>query len=430
MSQLLTTSTFPANVCRLDNGLTVIHQHLPATPVVVVDVWVKAGAMTEPQDWSGMAHFLEHMIFKGTHQLAPGAFDLVIESRGGITNAATSHDYAHFFITTAAQYLEDTLPALAELLLHAAIPDEEFERERDVVLEEIRQTYDNPDWLGFQALMESVYQRHPYGRSVLGTEAYLRQQTPMQMRRFHQCHYQPEKMTVVIVGGVTKERAIELVNRSFQDFSPPVECPVAEAEAEPPITEIRRSLLKLPRLEQSRLLMAWIGPGVDQLQSAYGLDLLSVLLAEGRSSRLVRELREEQRLVQSISSGFSLQKDSSVFTISALLADEHLQQVEALIGNTICKLQTTPVSEAELCRCQRLMCNDYAFSTETPSQLAGLYGYYNTIAKAELAVTYPDQIQSFKASDLQNLACQYLSPHRYAVTILRNGARCAHLSSE
>lgn len=430
LSQLLTTSTFPANVCRLDNGLTVIHQHLPATPVVVVDVWVKAGATAEPKDWSGMAHFLEHMIFKGTHRLAPGVFDQVIENRGGITNAATSHDYAHFFITTAAQYLEDTLPALAELLLHAAIPDEEFFRERDVVLEEIRQTYDNPDWLGFQALMESLYQRHPYGRPVLGTEGHLRQQTPRDMRCFHQYHYQPEKMTVVIVGGVTKERALELVSRSFRDFRSPVECPVTETEAEPPLTEVRRSVLKLPRLEQSRLMMAWIGPGVDQLRSAYGLDLISVLLAEGRSSRLVRELREERRLVQSISSGFSLQKDSSVFTISALLADEHVKQVEELVCDTISQLHAKQISEAELRRGQRLMCNDYAFSTEAPSQLAGLYGYYNTIGKAELAVTYPDQIKSFGASELQQLACQYLSPHRYAVTVLRNGDRCNALSTE
>lgn len=430
MFQHLTTSTFPASICRLDNGLTVIHQHLPATPVVVVDVWVKAGAIAEPKDWSGMAHFLEHMIFKGTDQLAPGVFDQVIENRGGVTNAATSHDYAHFFITTAAQHLEDTLPALAELLLHAAIPDEEFDRERDVVLEEIRQTYDNPDWLGFQALMESLYQRHPYGRPVLGTEDHLWRQTASQMRRFHQSHYQPEKMTVVIVGGVLEDRALELVSRSFQDFHPHSECLLADAEAEPPLTEVRRSVLQLPRLEQARLMMAWVGPGVDQLQSAYGLDLLSVLLAEGRTSRLVRELREEQRLVQSISSGFSLQKESSVFTISALLAHEHLQQVEGLICNTIARLQTESVSEGELRRCQRLMCNDYAFSTEAPSQLAGLYGYYNTIDRAELAVTYPEQIVSFRPSELQQLACQYLSPHRYAVTILKNGDRCNALGAE
>ena len=419
LSEPLTALKFPADIYRLTNGLTVIHQHLPATPVAVVDVWVRAGAITEPDEWSGMAHFLEHMIFKGTEQLATGVFDSAIESRGGVSNAATSHDYAHFFITTAAQYLDDTLPLLADLLLHPAIPDDEFVRERDVVIEEIRSCYDNPDWLGYQALSESVYQYHPYGRPILGTEVQLMERSPQQMRSFHSTHYQPENMTVVIVGGVEQEAALDFVNQSFQDFPQPAACPRLIAEAEPPITGIRRQELCLPRLEQARLLMAWIGPGVDQLRDAYGLDLLSVLLADGRSSRLVRELREEQRLVQHISSGFSLQRDSSLFTISACLEPQDLEQVEELICDRLYQLQRTPVSPTELSRCQRLLCNDYTFSTEAATQIAGLYGYYNTIATAEVAVTYPHQIQRLKASDLMHLAQQYLSPYHYAVTILK-----------
>jgi len=418
LSPILISSKFPADVFRLENGLTVIHQQIPATPVVVVDVWVKAGAIAEPEEWCGMAHFLEHMIFKGTERLAPGVFDEVIENRGGVTNAATSHDYAHFFITTAAQYLEDTLPVLAELLLNAAIPDDEFLRERDVVLEEIRSCHDNPDFVGFQALTESIYQRHPYGRPILGTEAQLMERSPEQMRSFHHAHYQPENITVVIVGGVAKEVALDLVNRSFQEFSPSVNCPQSEVDAEPPLTEIRRQELYLPRLEQARLLMGWMGPGVDQLRDAYGLDLLSILLAGGRSSRLVREFREEQGIVQGISSGFSLQRDSSLFTISACLEAQHLERVEALIRDRLFQLQTAPISEAELQRCQRLLCNDYAFSTEAPSQIAGLYGYYNTIASADVAVTYPEKIQQLKAVDIQQLAQQYLSPQYYAVTVL------------
>ena len=419
LSEPLTALKFPADIFRLSNGLTVIHQHVPATPVVVVDVWVRAGAIAEPNEWSGMAHFLEHMIFKGTEQLPTGVFDSVIESRGGVSNAATSHDYAHFFITTAAQYLEDTLPPLADLLLHASIPDEEFVRERDVVLEEIRSCYDNPDWIGFQALAESVYHRHPYGRSILGAEEHLLALSPQQMRCFHANYYQPQNMTVVVVGGVDQESALNLVNQSFQDFPHPGECPAFEIEAEPPITEIRRQELYLPRLEQARLLMAWIVPGVEQLKDAYGLDLLSVLLADGRSSRLVRDLREEQRLVQNISSGFSLQRDSSLFTISACLEPQYLEQVEELICDRLLQLQNTPVSQAELSRCQRQLCNDYTFSTEAAGQLAGLYGYYNTIATAEVSVTYPHQIQRLKASDLMNLAQQYLSPRHYAVTVLK-----------
>ena len=419
LSEPLTTATFPAEIVRLANGLTVIHQYLPATPAVVVDVWVRAGAIREPSPWTGMAHFLEHMIFKGTAKLAPGVFDSIIERRGGLTNAATSHDYAHFFITTAAQYLEDTLPPLADLLLHATIPDDEFVRERDVVLEEIRSCYDNPDWLGFQALSENVYQHHPYGRSVLGTEQQLMTRSPQQMRSFHSTYYQPENMTVVIVGGVEQASALELVQQSFQDFCKPGDCPKATPDAEPPITEIRRQELYLPRIEQARLLMAWIGPGVDRLADAYGLDLLSVLLADGRSSRLVRELREEQRLVQGISSGFSLQRDSSLFTISAYLDPQHLEHVETLICDRLLELQQTPLSQTELSRCQRLLCNDYIFSTEAASQLAGLYGYYNTIATAELAVTYPQQIQKRTPEDLMHLAQQYLSPYHYAVTVLK-----------
>jgi predicted Zn-dependent peptidase len=359
------------------------------------------------------------MIFKGTERLGTGVFDSVIESRGGVSNAATSYDYAHFFITTAAQYLEDTLPLLADLLLNPAIPDDEFDRERDVVLEEIRSCYDNPDWLGFQALSESVYQCHPYGRPILGTESQLMGYSPQQMRDFHSTHYQPENMTVVIVGGVEQEAALNLVNQSFQNFPKSASCPKFLAEAEPPITGIRRQELCLPRLEQARLLMAWIGPGIDQLRDAYGLDLLSVLLADGRSSRLVRELREEGRLVQHISSGFSLQRDSSLFTISVCLDPEYLEQVEALICDRLYQLQRTPVSPTELSRCQRLLCNDYTFSTEAATQIAGLYGYYNTIATAEVAVTYPQQIQKLNPSDLMHLAQQYLSPYHYAVTVLK-----------
>ncbi|MCL2925151.1 MAG: insulinase family protein [Trichodesmium sp. MAG_R04] len=412
-------SQFPARILKLDNGLTVIHQYISATPVVVVDVWVKAGARQEPDSWSGMAHFLEHMIFKGTKKLGPGIFDQIIENRGGISNAATSHDYAHFFITTAAEYIEEIVPALAELLLQASIPASEFVTEREVVVEEIRQSQDCPDNLGFQALMENVYQDHPYGRSVMGKEALLREREVDEMRCFHRYHYQPENMAVVIVGGVEQTQVIELVSKAFEQFSEKCcDCPQVEIKAEALITEVRRQEIHLLRLEQGRLTMAWIGPGVEKLDDTYGLDLLSVLLAEGRSSRLVRELREDLGLVQGIGSDFFLQQDSSLFTISAILDPKDIPEVEARICDHLHNLLKLKVSEVELARCKRLLCNDYAFATESPGQLAGLYGYYFTIANPEVVVTYPQKIAKFQPKELLNLAEKYLSPNRYAATIL------------
>ncbi|BAI88654.1 MULTISPECIES: M16 family metallopeptidase [Limnospira] len=419
MSKLSTIATFPANVFTLDNGLTVIHQEIPATPVVVVDVWVRAGATREPEPWSGMAHFLEHMIFKGTEKIAPGLFDWVIESRGGVANAATSHDYAHFFITSAAQYLEETLSPLADLLLHAAIPDDEFVRERSVVLEELRQSQDSPDWIEFQAMMETLYGNHPYGRSVLGTEATLMPRTPDEMRQFHRCHYQPENMAVVIVGGVSEKRSQDLVSQAFGSFYHREECPTTNGYHQPKLRGILHEELLLPNVEQPRITMAWSGPGVENIRHGYGLDLISVLLAEGRTSRLVQLLREDRQLVDCISSGFSLQRESSLFTINACLDIDNIEEVEHLICECLGNLAETPMSSAELDRCKRLLCNDYAFSTETPGQLAGLYGYYFTVAKPEISVSYPHQIKSLEAAELKEIAKTYLSPERYAMTVVK-----------
>ncbi|TAF10083.1 MAG: insulinase family protein [Nostocales cyanobacterium] len=410
---------FPASVFHLDNGLTFIHQEIPATPVVVSDVWVRAGATLEPEPWFGMAHFLEHMIFKGTANLAPGEFDYKIEKMGGVSNAATSHDYAHYSLITATPYLADTLPHLGELLLNAAIPEDEFMRERDVVLEEIRSTADDPDAIGFSLLLKNVYQNHPYGRCVLGTEQQLMQHSPEAMRCFHRSHYQPENMTVVVVGGVEQETAWDLVNRTFTDFSNRSDCPVSKKTTPTVITGIHRREVILPRLEQARLMMAWIAPGVDKLRDTHGLDLLTVLLGQGRTSRLVHDLREEKQLVQTICSNFSLQRESSLLTITAWLEPEYLERVESLIQDHLHNLQTIGISEQELNRTCRSLCNEYAFATETPNQLTSLYGYYNTIAQAELAVAYPQQIQSFDTQELQKLAQNYLSPQNYAVTILK-----------
>ncbi len=419
LTQTKVTNQFPGKILQLDNGLTVIHQYIPVTPVVVVDVWVEGGAILEPDDWCGMAHFLEHMIFKGTKKIPPGEFDWVIENYGGSTNAATSHDYAHFYLTTDREHLKDTLPYLAEILLFAEIADEDFYCEKEVVLEEMRSCYDDPDWTVYQTLVESLYRTHPYGRPILGDEERILRMTPNQMRCFHRTYYQPENMTVVIVGGIEESEALDIVFEHFRDFPVRSECPSDTIEAEPPLIDIRRSHLYLPRLEQSRLQIGWLGPGVDRLEDALGLDLISVLLGGGRCSRLVQQLREEHQLVLDIDSAFSLQRDSSLFTVNTWLLSPHIQEVEARLCEQISLLRDKPPTRAELGRSQKLLCHDYYFSTETPGQLAGLYGYYQILKRAETSVLYPEIIKSFTPADIQRLAHQYLSPERYGVTIMQ-----------
>jgi predicted Zn-dependent peptidase len=419
LSQSLYQAKFNAKTFQLNNGLTIIHQHLPATPVVVTDIWVKAGAIAEPVEWSGMAHFLEHMIFKGSPNVMVGEFDWLIENTGGVANAATSYDYAHFYLTTAAPHLEQTLPCLADILLRANIPEEEFIREREVVLEELYSSHDDPDFLGFQALCQNTYQCHPYRRSILGDKELLLEHTPNQMRCFHRTHYQPENMTVVIVGGIEQEKALELVHENFSEFSVRSECPPVVVEAEPPAIAIRRQELHLPRIEQARLLMAWICPGSEHLEEAIALDLIALILAGGRSSGLVRELREERQLVMDIDCHLSLQKDSSMFSINAWLTSESLEIVEQIISDRLNKLQNQLIPEVEILRAKRQLINDYIFSTETPNQLASIYGFYNIVATASQSAMYPQIISQLDAEELRAIARRYLSPERYAVTILK-----------
>lgn len=413
-----TTLPFPATINTLENGLTVVHQHMPATPVVVADVWVNAGAALEPLEWTGMAHFLEHMVFKGTERLLPGMFDYAIETQGGFSNAATSHDYAHFYMALAAEALPTALPYLADLVLHAAIPADEFVRERQVVLEEIRQAQDDPDWIGFQAMSEQVFPNHAYGRPVLGTEEILSQRSPEEMRCFHQAHYQPQNMTVVVTGGVPLEPTLEMVRHAFRAFPSPPPCLAAHIGRIEPWWGVRRQVLEIPRLEYARLVMSWLGPGVDDLDAACGMDILSALLAEGRSARLVRELREERQWVLDIASSFSLQRDCSLFTLQVWLEPDKVDAVEALICDRLSALASCQVSPAELERAKRLLINDFAFSTETPGQLAGLYGYYSVVASAADSYSYPARIRAYTPASLSALAKEFLSANAYASTVL------------
>jgi predicted Zn-dependent peptidase len=181
---------------------------------------------------------------------------------------------------------------------------------------------------------------------------------------------------------------------------------------------IRRQEIPIPRIEHTRIAMGWLGPSVEHLLDAFALDLISVILSGGRSSRLVSKLREEQQVVLDITSEYSLQKDSSLFTISAWLEPEYVSKIEAAICREIEILQNELVTEAELAKNKRILRNDYLFSTETPAQIAGLYGYYQTIASAELSLSYPLIIQGLTAQDVQRVARQYLSSERYAITIL------------
>lgn len=413
-------------VHRLPNGLTIIAEQMPVE-AVNLSLWLGIGSAIEPDAINGMAHFLEHMIFKGTQRLQLGEFERSIEQRGAVTNAATSQDYTHYYITTAPQDFAELAPLQIEVVLNAAIPDEEFERERSVILEEIRRANDNPRRRTFYRSMELAFDRLPYRRPVLGSLDVVENLTPQQMRDFHATWYKPQSMTAVVVGNLPVEQLIEIVATGFESAqtsaiarldTPLPEFPHYELE-QPFDTIVRREYVD-DSLQQARIAMTWRVPGMEDLSQTYALDALASILGQGRTARLVRELREDRQLVTGISVSNMTYTTQGVFYIIAQLPLENVPVVEEAIARHIHLLQTEPVQEAEIERVRTLVANRYIFGNETPSDRAGLYGYYHAVmGDLEPALNYPAYIQALSAADLQRAAQHYLAPDAYGILVMK-----------
>ncbi|MDZ8227372.1 pitrilysin family protein [Nostoc sp. ChiVER01] len=409
-------------VHQLPNGLTIIAEQMPVE-AVNLNLWIKVGSAVESDSINGMAHFLEHMIFKGTERLASGEFERRIEERGAVTNAATSQDYTHYYITTAPKDFAELAPLQIDVVSNASIPDDAFERERLVVLEEIRRSEDNPQRRTFRRVMETAFNELPYRRAVLGPESVIAELKPQQMRDFHTNWYQPHSITAVAVGNLPVEELIAIVAEGFTKLSKDAINRVSthsRLPTEPPFTEIVRREFVDESLQQARLVMVWRVPGMVQLDRTYGLDVLAGILGHGRTSRLVRDLREERGLVSSISVSNMSNQLQGTFYISAKCAVENIAEVEDAIAQHIRTIQTELITESEIARVRRRVANRFIFSNETPSDRTGLYGYYHSlVGDLEPAFNYPDHIQSQDATDLMQAAKEYLSPDAYGVVVVK-----------
>lgn len=424
----LTPLLIAPTVHRLSNGLTIIAEQMPIE-AVNLNVWLKVGSAAETDDINGMAHFLEHMVFKGTARLQSGEFEQLIEQRGAVTNAATSQDYTHYYITTAPKDFADLAPLQVDVVMNACIPDSGFERERHVILEEIRRSHDNPRRRTFQHASELAFERLPYRRQVLGPSSVIETLTAQQMRDFHTYWYQPQSITAAVVGNLPVEKLIQIVEDSFtgsgigdreseaiQNSQPTTQNFIPEA----PFTHIVRREVTDDTLQQARLVMTWRVPGMNHLQETYGLDVLSSILGRGRTSRLVRELREERGLVSSISASNMTYLHQGVFYISAHLPSENLETVEAAIVEHMRRLQNELITEAEIARVRTRTANHFVFGNETPSDRAGLYGYYHTLlGDLDPAIHYPDYIQACGAEELQASARRHLNPEAYGIVTIQ-----------
>jgi len=410
-------------ICQLENGLTIIASQMPVE-AVNFNLWINVGSAKESNEINGMAHFLEHMVFKGTPNLEVGEFEQLIEERGAVTNAATSQDYTHYYITTAPQDFAELAPLQLDVVLNPSLEDEAFEREKLVVLEEIRRSEDSPRRRTFYRSMETCFETLPYRRPVLGPAGVIENLRSPQMRNFHGAWYQPQSMTAAVVGNLPVEELIEIVSQSFeQHYSPREQYDqniTPSVIPEQPFTEIVRQEYTDESLQQARLVMVWRVPGMENLDQTYALDILAVILGQGKVSRLFRELREEKGLVNQIGVSNMTQTHQGAFYISAALPGENIGEVEQAIARQIRTLQTEPIAAKDIERIRTQVANRFVFANERPSDRANLYGYYySQLQDLAPALNYPQHIQAISAEDLQQAAQKYLNPEAYGVVVMK-----------
>jgi zinc protease len=397
------------------SGLTIIAEQMPVE-AVNFSLWIAAGSILEQDSINGMAHFLEHMVFKGTDRLCTGEFERIVEQCGGTTNAMTSQDYTCFYITTAPGDFAAIAPLQCDLLLHPTFPRDEFEQERRVVLEEIRRATDQFRRRMFAQMMETTFEQLPYRRPVLGPARVIESLEVAQMRDFHQTWYHPQRMTAVVVGNLPTETMVDCIESQFKDFG------LADAPRSPQFfpesffTDIQTIDATDPQLTETRLMFLWRVPGIEGLESVHALDIIARILGAGRTSRLVHKLREERRLVTHISVSNLTQIVQGTFSISASLPVEHLVEVEDAIVTEVERLQQEWVSEQELAQVHRQTVNRFIFENETPSSRAGLYGYAQRIAgDLQASLDYPQLIRRVTRETIQATAQQFLSLSGYRI---------------
>lgn len=394
-------------------GLTIIAEQMPIE-AVNFSLWTPTGSAVETDALNGMAHFLEHMIFKGTRTLAPGEFERQVELHGGMTNAMTSQDYTCYYITTAPQDFTEIAPLQLDLVLNAALPDLEFERERQVVLEEIRRSADNIRRCTFAHAMQFAFSELPYRRPVLGPAETVAAFTADQMRQFHQSWYTPSNLTAVVVGNLPTDKMISAVEDLLcnHSFTPKPALPKLLPEA--PSEKIQHQEIQDSRLSEARLMMMWRVPGIAHVAESDALDVLARILSAGRTSRLVQELREDKGLVTHISASNMAHVAQGLFWISAQLPAENIPAVEAAVLTQLQTLQNELVTAAELDQIKRQTINQFIFENETPSSRAGLYGYSHAVlGNLAEGLSYTDRIQTITKTALQMTARTFLPISRY-----------------
>jgi len=343
------------------------------SPLISIDFWCKAGISFEEKNKFGVAHFLEHMIFKGSKLLEPGEFDLKIETLGGFSNASTGYDDVHYYVDIPPSNLEEALSLLTNLVLYPNLDEKQFDLEKKVIIEEILQSEDQKDELIFNAFLKSLWLDHPYAKPILGKEENINKIKLIDLHNFHKKRYIPVNSCIAVAGKLPKNYLEIFKNCDLGETRKNI-TDMNQIMIDDKTIKKGKEILFFEDIEFSRIFMAWQIPCSKDQRNILGYEIISSILTDGRNSILNRSLKEDKQIVESIYSGIQPGEYGSLFIIEASLKKENLNKVENLINNLLQKLLINSKLNNKIKKALRIVKSNYIFNLETSSQLTYFYG--------------------------------------------------------
>ena len=381
-----------------------------------VDVWVGAGTRRETAETNGAAHFIEHLLFKGTPTRKPGDIDAAIEDLGGSLNAATSYDWAHFYVTVGASDTPTAIAVVADAIQHAEMRQEDMDQERGVILNEMARQLSDPSQQVMQEYNALEFPGHPYGRPLLGSDTNIASMKRQTVLDFYHAYYVPGNVTVILSGSLPYDKAIALATKAFGDWSSKP-LPSDKILPQAPQTAIKTKSLTAP-VSRGYLTLGFHAPSVKDVPDAYVMDVLLTLLGQGGNNRLEEDLLRKDKVVEGISSNYLTQRDPGTLTISAVYDPVSQDGVVAAILAEITRLQTEPVSGSELASAKHALLSSYLFDVQTSSGRANALGFYNVSDSYRYDTDYITHFESVTAAQIQAVAKKYLNVNAYTLVTM------------
>ena len=408
-------SNSPIITDALDNGLRILTEEMTQVRSVSIGVWLTRGSRHESADRGGIAHFVEHMLFKGTASRSAEDIAQAIDSIGGQLDAFTAKEYASYYIKVLDEHLPLAIDILADIVRHPAFAPDDIEREKKVVIEEIKMVEDTPDDLVHELFTQGFWEDHPLGRPILGTRETVERFSSELLRTYFRQAYAPENLIVSAVGHLDHGHVRELVEQKFGDMTR-----VGARPGEEPPTVVPHVLIRNKDLEQSHICLGTSSYQQDH-DDRYSSYVLNTLLGGSMSSRLFQNVREKRGLAYAVFSGLSAYRDAGSFTVYAGCANEAVGEVVDLIVDELRGVKQTKVPAAELQRAKDHLKGSLMLSLENTasrmSHLARQAIYFDRLVGLDETL---EGVEKVTTADVQRVAVDLFKNGSLSATVLGN----------